>query len=336
MTHQYMLLSDSIPTLMRKHASVALLCLAGTAAPLAAQEAEGEVRNVVLGMLPISTLIPAYFAQENGWFAEEGLSVEFKPEIGGVDVITSVIAGDFDFGYSNQTSLMVAYARGLPVRAIANGFMGEDHDETGNNAIVVQADSDIQSLADLRGRTVTTNTLNNFVHLAFLEALANAGIEDPMSEVTFVEVSFPDVASVVASGQVDAGWVVEPFVQTSLAIGLRELAYPVYEAAPEGTIFSAYFTSREMIEENPDLVDGFVRAIYRGQQYANENPDEVRAAFPRFNQNVSEELANAFYLPVWEPELTPEHFRRGAELAVKYGFLDEVPDLEDLVYQPAE
>lgn len=306
------------------------LLLAGAAFAQDAPSPDNPVK-VTLGTIPIAPLIPAFIAVENGYFAEEGLDVELRPEPGGQDIVTAVFAREFDFGFSNQTSLLIAYSRGLNVRAIASGVVGEPDVESAWDGLIVPADSPIQSAANLVGKTVSVNTLNNTPHLVVLRALENAGIEDPADKIRFIEVQFPDAVGAVSAGQVDAAWVVEPFVTVGSFNDTRVVMRPLIETAPS-FLMSAYFTSQGLIEENPALVQAFQRAINKAMQYASDNPEAVREAFPQFNTNASPQVAAQMALPFWSTELTAADFQEGADLAVRYGFMDAVPDLDAFIY----
>lgn len=309
-----------------------------TGAHAFAQEGPVSPENpfrVILGMQPIGPLIPAFIGVEQGFFAEEGLEIEFRPEPGGQDIVTAVIAGEFNFGFSNQTSLLSARSKGLDVRAIASGTIGESDETSAVHGVLVKDDSPVQTMADLRGLHVSVNTFNNAPHLTILRSLELAGIEDPLREVDFIEVEFPDVVGVVSAGQIDAGWAVEPFLTIGKNNGLRTIANPLLDTA-EAFPLSLYFTSGTLIEERPDVVDAFIRAINKSMAYAGENTGEVRAAFPRFNSNVSQEIASTMDISLWSTSLSPEDLELGAELALKYGMIDSIPDLEAFVYQPAQ
>lgn len=291
--------------------------------------------HIVLGTIPIAPLIPAFIAVDQGYFLEEGLEVELRPEPGGQDIVTAVVAQEFDFGFSNQTSLLIARSRGLPIRAIANGVVGSPDVESAWDGVIVTADSEIETPQDLIGKVVSVNTLNNTPHLVVLSALENAGIQDPASQIQFLEVQFPDAVGAVSQRQVDAAWVVEPFVTVGSFSDTRVIMNPLIETG-ESFLMSVYFTSDQLIQERPDVVAAFTRAINRAMQYASENPEAVREAFPRFNQSASEAVANQMALPFWTTELSAADLELGAELALRYGFIEQIPDLEAFVYIAGE
>lgn len=290
--------------------------------------------HVTLGTIPIAPLIPAFLAVEMGYFAEEGLEVELRPEPGGQDIVTAVVAQEFDFGFSNQTSLLIARSRGLGVSAIAKAVVGSPDVESAWDGVIVTNDSDIQGPMDLIGKTVSVNTLNNTPHMVLLRALENAGVENPQEQVNFIEVQFPDAVGAVNQGQVDAAWVVEPFVTVGDMFGdTRVIMHPLIETG-ESFLMSAYFTSDALIEQRPDVVAAFTRAINRAMEFATENPDIVRKSFPRFNESASPQVADNMALPFWATDLSAADFEMGADLALRYGFIDEVPDLEAFVKVP--
>lgn len=290
--------------------------------------------KVTLGTIPIAPLIPAFIAVQQGYFAEEGLEVELRPEPGGQDIVTAVFAEEYDFGFSNQTSLLIARSRGIDVRGIASAVIGSPDAESAWDAVIVPEDSDIQTAQDLIGKTVSVNTLNNTPHLLMLRALENQGVENPQDQISFIEVQFPDAVGAVSEGHVDAAWVVEPFVTVgSMFGGTRPMMHPMSETAPNFLI-SAYFTSGGLIEKRPDVVAAFARAINRGMAFATANPEVVRESFPQFNENASPVVAENMALPFWSTTLTAEDLELGAQLAHEYGFLDEIPDLEAFLYIP--
>ncbi|ADZ69543.1 ABC transporter substrate-binding protein [Polymorphum gilvum] len=315
-----------------------LALLASTGVPATAAETKpldpNDPYKVTLGTIPIAPLIPAFIAMEQGWFKEEGLDVELKPEPGGQDIVTAVVAQEFDFGFSNQTSLLIARSRGLPISAFANGVVGSPDVASAWDGLIVRNDSPIKEPKDLIGKTVSVNTLNNTPHMVLLKALENAGIENPERQITFIEVQFPDAVGAVSQGRVDAAWVVEPFVTVGRMFGdTRIVMHLLIETAPS-FLMSAYFTSDKLIAERPDVVAAFARAINRAMKYASENPQVVRDSFPKFNENANPKVAQAMALPFWKFELSAADFEMGAELAKRYGFIDEVPDLEAFVKIP--
>ncbi|QKV20687.1 ABC transporter substrate-binding protein [Oricola thermophila] len=318
--------------------ALAVAFVAAGIAPGAAQDDKPLDPNnpyrVTLGTIPIAPLIPAFLAVEKGWFKDEGLEVELKPEPGGQDIVTAVVAQEFDFGFSNQTSLLIARSRGLGVSAIAKAVVGSPDVETAWDGVIVKIDSDIREATDLIGKTVSVNTLNNTPHMVLLRALENAGVENPQEQVNFIEVQFPDAVGAVNQGQVDAAWVVEPFVTVGDMFGdTRVIMHPLIETGPS-FLMSAYFTSDKLIEQRPDVVAAFTRAINKAMEFASENPQEVRDSFPKFNENANPKVAHSMALPFWNTTLSATDFEMGAELAKRYGFIDEIPDLEEFVKTP--
>lgn len=291
--------------------------------------------QISLGTIPIAPLLPAFMAAENGWFAEEGLDVELRPEPGGQDIVTAVAAGEFDFGFSNQTSLLIARSQGIDIKAVTSGVLGEPDAESAWDAVIVPEDSPIQSAQDLIGKTVSVNTLNNTPHLVMLRSLEVNGVENPQEQIEFTEVQFPDAVGAVTEGQIDAAWVVEPFVTVGELSGTRTILTPYIDTAPD-LLVSVYFTSNDLIQEQPEVVAAFMRVMNRAMDHAAENPDEVRAAFPEFNENASPEVAEQMALPFWSSELSVEEFEEPAALAQRYGFIDEVPNLDEVIYTPPE
>jgi NitT/TauT family transport system substrate-binding protein len=293
----------------------------------------GKPYRVTLGTIPIAPLIPAFIAVDQGYFRKEGLQVELRPEPGGQDIVTAVVAREFDFGFSNQTSLLIARSRGLPVRAIASGVVGSPDVASAWDGVIVPADSAISNARDLIGKMVSVNTLNNTPHLVVLSALESAGIKDPQKQVKFIEVQFPDAVGAVIQKRVDAAWVVEPFVTVGSFNKTRTVMRPLIETG-KSFLVSAYFTSDKLVSDRPDVVAAFARAINKAMDYASKNPEAVRQSFPRFNKNANAAVASKMALPFWSTELTAQDFKHGAELAKRFGFIDKIPDLEAFVHVP--
>jgi NitT/TauT family transport system substrate-binding protein len=190
-----------------------------------------------------------------------------------------------------------------------------------------KGDSDIQAPADLEGKTIAINTLNNISQLTVTAALDSEGVDT--STINFVEVPLPDMVGQLEAGQIDAAGLVEPFVTTGRNAGQRMLIHDRVATEPEMTI-ATYFTSTSYLEENPDIVEAFVRAMNRSLEYATENPDEARQAIADYTEIPPDVLAEVV-LPLWQTDLNQASIENTAQLMVDQGSAESEPDVDGLI-----
>jgi NitT/TauT family transport system substrate-binding protein len=288
---------------------------------------EGQPVTLTVGVIPIADVAPLYLGMSEGFFEEENITIEPQFAEGGAAIIPSVVSGDYQIGFSNTTSLIIAGTENVPVQIISQGVLGGAAVDEAWDAVIVTEDSPIESPDDLEGRTIAVNTLQNIGPLTINTALDQEGVD--YSTVDYVEVPFPEMNAALEGGDVDAVWVVEPFVTQGKGQGARTILFPYEQTTPDLTV-ATYFASRQYIEENPDVVDRFVRAMNRSLEFAQENPEEVRDVVLDYTE-IPPEAAEAMTLPQWSPDLNLDTIERTAELAEEYGFIDTPPDLNELI-----
>ncbi|MFE7504088.1 ABC transporter substrate-binding protein [Promicromonospora sp. NPDC057488] len=288
--------------------------------------ADGGLTPVKVGVIPIVDVAPIYLGVQEGFFEEEGLDVTLELAQGGAAVVPAVVAGEYQFGFSNVTSLLVASSQGLPLKAVApgnstTGVAGEDF-----SAVVVPEDSDVEDAADLAGRTVAVNTLNNIGDTTIRKVVADAGGD--ADAVEFVEMGFPDMPAAVAGGQVDAAWIVEPHLTRALQ-DARVVTSNFAETDPD-LLIAAYFTSDQQIAADPDTVEAFTAAMEQSLAYAEEHPDETRAVLDTYTE-IDPAVKEAMVMPRFAPGLEASSFQVLADLGLEQGMFDEAVDTSALL-----
>jgi NitT/TauT family transport system substrate-binding protein len=288
----------------------------------ATQNADGN-DEVTVGVIPIVDVAPIYLGQQEGFFEDEGIELTLESGQGGAAIVPGVESGQFQFGFSNNTSLLVAAQRGLGVKVVAagNSSTGEVGKDFG--AVVVPEGSDIKSAADLEGARVAVNTLNNIGSTTINNVVREDG-GDPTT-IEYVELAFPDMPAAVAQGQVDAAWVVEPFLTITTGQGATPVAWNFAATDPE-LMIASYFTSADLAEEDPDLVERFTAAMNKSLEYADQNPDAVAEVLTTYTE-LDAETAATLTLPKWPTEVDADSFELLADLAVEDGALPEKPDI---------
>ncbi|WP_062296405.1 ABC transporter substrate-binding protein [Demequina maris] len=284
-----------------------------------------ETVDVTVGLIPILDVAPIYLGVEQGFFEEEGLNLKLELAQGGSFIIPSVSQGDYQFGFSNATSLILGTANGVGLEAVGPGASTNGTEED-MAAVLTTADSGIATAKDLEGKKVGVNALAN-VNTATINQMVRDDGGDP-TKVTFVELPFPDIVPAIVSGDIDAGQVVEPFRTAGVNQDLVSIGSNFLAMSPTFMI-AEYFTSSDYAAESPEVVAGFEAALAKSFAYATENPDEVRAIVLTYTQ-MDEETANAVRLPGWPTEIDAASIDLQAELAVKDGMLTDIPDLSNL------
>jgi NitT/TauT family transport system substrate-binding protein len=301
----------------------------GTAAggSSAAGAAEGEPTTVRIGTLPIANAAAMYLGMEQGFFEEEGLQVEPTVQAGGSQIITGLVADEFDFGFVGYISAGVPIARGLPVCVVtasdATGTTAEDDWQL----ILAGPDSTMDGPEDLAGARIGVNALGGVAELQTRVVAEKAGV-DPNSLV-MVEMPFPDMPAAIASGDLDAAYASEPFVTTILDQGGKVVVAPGAYIAPEYPLGN-YMTSIQTFESDPEMVEAFRTAMNRSLDFARENPDAVRAIIPTYTQ-IPAEVADRMRLPIYTSEIDEAAVEEQMGFLEQYGVVEDAPAVDDLL-----
>lgn len=304
-----------------------VLFTAGCGSSSQPESTPGQPDDVTVGLISILDVAPIYLGKEKGFFAERDINLTLKPAEAGTETIPAVVSGDLQFGFSNVVTLLLAQAEGLPVQVVTNGNNSTGVAGKDFGSLMVPANSPIRSAADLAGKKVAVNVLQNVVELA-VRATATKADVDPES-IEYVKLGFPEMPAALAEGRVDAAFVVEPFQQVVTSQGGRSIASSLVDTAKNLSV-AMYFTSKQMVADNPDLVRRFTDAMNESLAYAESHPDEVRQILPTYTK-IPQEIIPNLVLPKWPADINRDSVVAIAELARKQSILQSEPDIDDLL-----
>ncbi len=246
---------------------LALLLLAGCV-PAAGGGAGRPLAKVTFmaGYKPQANLpfVAVYEAQQKGYFREQGLEVDVRHSDGSGEHLKLTGAGSVQFSTAQaQDVLKLTADPGVPLVAIA--LFGQ----RGDQAFVVRKDSGIASPKDWEGKVVGYKVFPSPDYLAILKA---NGVD--RSKIQEVSVGFDP--RVLVEKKVD---VLPVFKSNEPDLLEHELGTPVeiFDPADYGipTLGLTYVTSRDFIEQHPDVVRAFLKATMKGLADAFANPDEA-------------------------------------------------------------
>ena len=294
--------------------------------------AEERAVNLDVAVIPITDLAPFYLGIERGFFADEKLKVRPRPvTAGGAATVAPVQSGDVQFAWTNTVSLIIARSKGLKLKFVTRGARdGSRPSESGGGRIMVKRDSPAKSLKDLEGKTISMPALQSIATLTTSRALEKQGV-DP-SKVKFVLVPFPQAIAALERGRVAAAFVAEPFATAGARAGHRIISYPLIETTPN-YISGAFFATDEYIADNKDVVDRFARAVHKSFDYATTHPEAMRKVIPTFTQ-IPPKVAQRISLPDFSAYTDTSSITLAADLAKKYGYINEKPKLSEILYRP--
>lgn len=309
--------------------AASVLALSACAAPSAEAPSEpgasAALTEITVGVIPIVDTAPIWLGAEQGFFSDEGLDITVQTTTGGAAAVPGVVSGDYDFAFGNLVSTMVARDQGLDLRYVANGNTTAGTPDFG--AVIVPADSPIESPADLEGKTVSVNNLQNIGDTTIRQVVEDDGGDS--STIKFVEVAFPDAEAAVENKQVDAAWILAPFLDSAVANGARVITYNFSAFDPELDI-AGYFTTGDAIENDPELVAKFTAAMNKSLEYAQENPDEVRRIVTTYTSMTADQLTEMI-LPIFRVDFNRSAAEKLGAAALSFGTLESAPDLDVLL-----
>jgi NitT/TauT family transport system substrate-binding protein len=220
-----------------------------------------------------------YAAEQQGYFAEEGLQVSFVEGGPEVDFISPVVNGTAQFGVAQPADLILARAEGKPLRSIAVIYR--------RSPIVffALADTGVTRPQDFVGKKIRSALT---VDLTLQAMMTRVSISPDQYEIEYL----PSDISLFASGEVPV-W--SGFINV-FVLEVQQAGYKLNIIYPDDYGIHFYgdvlITTDDLISKNPDLVQRFTRAALKGWTYAVENPTSIGAYVQKYNPEADPALEN--------------------------------------------
>ncbi len=218
--------------------------LATTAAALSLATPVLAAEPFKIGYLRVMDDAQAIAAYEGGYYEKHGLDVELIEFTSGTDLIKAIVGGQLDTGVLGFTNAASWSSRGADLRVVGGA-------QDGFHAIVVRENTGIESVEDLKGRTLASQKEGSTADTVLRGVVfPNAGLED--GDVQVMGVS-PQVAVQSLVGErVDAAFLFEPQATLAQLIAPVKQIYEIGEVWPFPCM--VVITSGEVLESKKDLV----------------------------------------------------------------------------------
>ena len=233
--------------------------------------ASGSSQETVrIGHLPSDHDSALFVAQAQDQFEKNGINVEVTQFNNGGDLMTAIAAGDIDVGYVGITPAMSSISTGVPVKVVSGA-------QTEGSGLVVDKDSNINSIADLKGKTVATPGAATIQQMLLTDALNENGLS--IDDVKVTNLKAAQMVDAIKSNQIDAFIVWEPYSTIAVQSNEGKLLMNSSEIEP-GHPCCCIVATDDFIANHPDELDTILDIHENATEYINENPQEAAKLLP--------------------------------------------------------
>ena len=290
-----------------------------------------ETTTLNVGVVPAMDSAGFFVAMNEGLFAKEGLTINYTPATSSETAISQQLAGKLQVSAGNYVSYIAAAAKGDPLEVVSEG----SEMLQGAQTIFVMPKSHITSLAQLKGKLVGVNAPKNIDYLLDVSVLKENGInpktvdfptaKDKASAAYGGAIPFPSMASDLASGELAAATLPEPFAslaeQDFGAIPLTDLN----QGATTDFPIEGYVVTKAWAAKNPNTLQRFLAALSAGQEIADTNRAEVEKAFEDLKSapdgQVPPAIAAVMALDTYPIGVDQTRLQRVANVMFQFGLL---------------
>ncbi len=305
-----------------------------------------EVPSIVIDAVPTADAAGLYIAEDNGYFAQQGLKVTIATINGGEYGIGDLQTGKAELVEGNYVSFILAQIEGKfaapnpnnptqlePSKAIDMRMIADSSQmQAGNQALYVMPSSGYKTVKDLVKHHVSVgvNTKHNIGSVLLGSLLASIG--DKVDALGQSPQVLPKMPQLLDSGAIKAAWLPEPFgteaQQDYGAVQLADFNQGSLQNFPIGTIVG----SNAWVSSHPKTIAAFLRAYKEGQQVADTDRAAVEAALVK-HTGVTQELAATMTLDTYPLSMDVPVMQRVADAMYEFGVITKPYNIKNMIQQ---
>ncbi len=233
---------------------------------------------------------PPELGQKAGFFKKRGLTLELLYTQGAGETLQAVISSSVDIGVGVGTAgVLGAFAKGAPVRAIANSMTGAD-----DLFWYVPAASPIKSIKDANGKTIAFSTNGSSTNLAVLAFNREFGVQAKPVATGSPSSTFTQTMT----GQVDIGWSAPPFGIADLQQGRIRIIVRLSDVpAFRNQTVRLMITNTATAEQRLDVIERYLQAYRETLDWMYSDPAALKAyaEWVGISESLAKEVRDQFY-----------------------------------------
>lgn len=319
---------------MIKKLSALILCTALLFFPACGVKEKASAKVKVSEVTHSVFYAPQYVAMALGYFEDEGIEIELTNGQGADKVMTALVSNSIDIGFSGPEAAIYVYNEGKEdypkvfaqvTKRDGSFLMGRNND--GNF-----------DWKDLKGKHILPGRKGGVPYMTLEYVIKQNGI-DPHKDMNFDDsVQFSLMAGAFAAGTADYVTLFEPTATMFQKEGKGYILASVGEESGE-IPYTAYYAKQSYIKENPEIIEGFTKAIAKAQIWIKKNsPDEIaKTISPYFPDSDTELLTEVIKrykdIDAWceTPVMSKDSFDRLQNVMTEAGELSKKADFEKLI-----
>lgn len=291
--------------------------------------AEGTTALTVLHA-PINYEV-VYIAEQQGFFDEAGLDVTVKPGGTAQDNLGQLAGGSADLSIISWDTAVTSTAEGLPIKVISNNAIISNEIDT--SGVMVRKDSGINSLADLKDKTIAFNSIGSGGNVPVLQALKDAGVNP--DDVTQVALPYASMQTSLENSQVDAIFPSDSFyAQASQVEDFQVISNPSREYRG-GLGITLWAATDQWLAENAETATKFNTAMQQAIDFYND-PANVQTVY-EIRSEVSGQPIDKVQGPLVEfaIETDAEVSQKTTDALAEFGFVTNPKTVDEILWSEA-
>ena len=230
---------------------------------------------------------PQYVAQELGFFEEEGLDVTVSIGNGADKSMTALLSDSADIALLGTEAGIYVYNEGKEDYPKAFAQLTQ----RAGNFLVSRVDEPEFQWEDLKGKSVIGGRLGGMPELVLEYVIKENGMEKGKDVEIINNIDFSSTAGAFTGNIGDYTVEFEPVATTLEQNGSGHIVASLGEAS--GYVpYTVYMANDAFLKENPNTIEAFTRAVYRGQQWVEKHTSAeiADAILPQFPESDAETL----------------------------------------------